>query len=107
MLAATEELRVLEKDITNTDVHYFTATKGEALVGFYSLESFGENSIELGSMFISPEHIGCGIGKQLMHHAIQNAQTFKVSRLVIQSDPNAIGLLYRNGWRSYRIKRIG
>jgi GNAT superfamily N-acetyltransferase len=65
------------------------ATDKSAILGFYTVEKVSEGVYELEALFVEPEHIGTGIGRSLVQHAIQVLSERRVSRLIIQSDPNA------------------
>src|SRR5688572_12467408 len=57
-------------------------------IAFYAL-SQDEEGYELGHLWVLPEYIGKGIGKQLFDHAIERCKELGVSILKIESDPNA------------------
>jgi GNAT superfamily N-acetyltransferase len=89
MHACQQELTVTPEAIDATDAHYRVAVKQTELVGFYSLEGQSGDRIALSSMFIDPQYIGKGIGRQLMERALTHAAQLGSSILTIQSDPNA------------------
>lgn len=69
--------------------------------GFYAIVMRGEKA-ELEHMWVKPECIGTGIGKELFMHAMETAAFLNAAALEISSDPNAEGFYKRLG-----AKRIG
>jgi GNAT superfamily N-acetyltransferase len=57
--------------------------------GFYSLEQISEQEVELGLLFVEPEYIGLGFGRQLIEHAKRQARQAGYRSMLIQGDPNA------------------
>ncbi|MBL8092442.1 MAG: GNAT family N-acetyltransferase, partial [Anaerolineales bacterium] len=47
------------------------------------------NDMELGHLWVLPEYIGKGIGKQLLGHALERCKLLNISSLKIYADPNA------------------
>jgi GNAT superfamily N-acetyltransferase len=78
---------------------YVAESEGEVL-GFYALIIRGDKA-ELDHMWVAPEHIGSGVGKELFIHAMQHAAGRNVSEVEILSDPNAEGFYRKMG--AYRI----
>jgi GNAT superfamily N-acetyltransferase len=58
------------------------------MAGFYSLHKDGE-SLWLDNLWVLPEFMGQGIGKQLFQHALERSRAFGASTLKIEADPNA------------------
>jgi N-acetylglutamate synthase-like GNAT family acetyltransferase len=48
-------------------------------------------------MWVAPENIGTGVGKELFIHAMQSAAKQNVSEVGIVSDPNAEGFYRKMG----------
>jgi GNAT superfamily N-acetyltransferase len=61
-----------------------------------------ENTYELDHLWVLPEYIGQGIGKQLFNHAIERCKILNISILKIESDPNAQAFYEKMG-----AKKIG
>jgi GNAT superfamily N-acetyltransferase len=57
-------------------------------IAFYAL-SQDEEGYELGHLWVLPEYIGKGIGKQLMNHAFERCKLLNITALKIYADPNA------------------
>ena len=71
--------------------------EGEAeLLGFYAL-IIREDKAELDHLWVTPAHIGTGVGKQLFLHAMQHAAKENIAAVVILSDPNAEGFYRKQG----------
>jgi len=68
-------------------------------MGFYSLEDLPDGGVELGHLFVEPDHLGAGIGRRLIRHACRTARRLGFTRLVIQGDPHAEGFYVRCGAR--------
>ena len=60
----------------------------EKPVAYYSLKQDGE-SLWLDNLWVLPEFMRLGIGKQLFQHALERCRARGVSILKIESDPNA------------------
>ncbi len=70
---------------------------GEAeLLGFYAL-IIREDKAELDHLWVTPAHIGTGVGKQLFLHAMQHAAKENIAAVEILSDPNAEGFYRKQG----------
>ena len=89
MRACEQELTVSAAEISATDNHFVVAIDRQELIGFYALERMSEGEIELIAMFVEPQYIGKGVGRQLMQQAINHAVQLGAKRLTIQSDPHA------------------
>lgn len=57
-------------------------------IAFYALSQI-EEGYELGHLWVLPEYIGKGIGKQLLQHAFERCKLLNISTLKIYADPNA------------------
>ncbi len=94
-------LKHWEPDLTITPEyvaanHVFAAEDNGRLVGFYALLMFGEKG-ELDHMWVSPDHMGTGVGKALFVHAMRAAKGQNLSEVEILSDPNAEGFYQKMG----------
>lgn len=63
-------------------------TDEEKPVAFYSL-SQDQEGYELSHLWVLPEYIGKGIGKQLFNHALERCKLLNITALKIYADPNA------------------
>jgi predicted N-acetyltransferase YhbS len=83
------ELSVDSDRIGSDDYQCFVAVKGNVVIGFYTLENVSGDVYELGALFVEPEHIGTGVGRSLVQHAIGSLSERSAERLIIQGDPNS------------------
>ena len=94
MHACYAELTVTAEAIASNENHFVVAMQQQELIGFYALEGLVEQQsnkqIELGALYVTPKHIGKGIGRLLMTRAIAHAGMLGAHSLFIQSDPHAI-----------------
>jgi len=89
MNACLDELSVSRAYVESSDFHYAVAELDENIVGFYALEGLSGDEIELGALFVDPDHIGTGVGKALIEEAKIHAAKLGAGKLYIQGDPNA------------------
>jgi GNAT superfamily N-acetyltransferase len=68
------------------------------LLGFYSLDGTPPDG-ELGNLWIEPESIGTGLGRQLWQHAVDAAREAGFASLRIDADPHAEGFYLAMGAR--------
>ena len=74
----------------------FVAEDDEYVIGFYALV-VSDKRAELDHMWVSPDHLGTGIGKALFVHAMRSAKGQHLSEVEILSDPNAEGFYQKMG----------
>jgi N-acetylglutamate synthase-like GNAT family acetyltransferase len=79
------------------DNHVYVAEENGEIRGFYALVCVTGNKAELDHMWVRPEAIGTGIGKELFLHAMERAAQLKIDAVEISSDPNAAGFYKRMG----------
>ena len=89
MAACRDELTVLPQRIASGQATYVVAETALRVVGFYGLEPAEGTEYELDALFVEPSHIGTGVGRTLMRHALDNAASRGATALIIQADPNA------------------
>lgn len=89
-----EDLTITPEFIKSNDV--FVAVERDALIGFYALVT-SESVTELDHLWVLPERIGKGIGRQLLNHALGRAEAIGARRIEIVSDPNAEGFYRKAG----------
>jgi N-acetylglutamate synthase-like GNAT family acetyltransferase len=74
----------------------FVAERDGQILGFYALVD-RQDKAELDHMWVSPEHMGTGVGKELFIHAMQHAAGRNIPEVEIMSDPNAEGFYTKMG----------
>ena len=89
MSACEVELRVTAEKINSPRMAYYVAMHGDNAAGFAALEFVSGPTAELEALFIEPDLIGRGFGRELMQFAIRVAESQGIKRLLIQSDPRA------------------
>jgi len=88
------DLTITPEFITQNEV--YVAARREEILGFYALV-IADGQAELEHMWVRPEHIGAGIGKELFLHAMQRASSLSVAVVGITADPNAEGFYQQQG----------
>jgi GNAT superfamily N-acetyltransferase len=89
----------ISPDFVAANQVYVAESEGD-LLGFYALIVRSDKAV-LDHMWVVPEHIGTGVGKELFIHAMRNAAGQDLSEVEISSDPNAEGFYKKMG--AYRI----
>jgi N-acetylglutamate synthase-like GNAT family acetyltransferase len=89
-----DDLTISSDYVGNNQV-FLVENNGE-IIGFYAL-IIHENKAELDHMWVTPAHIGAGVGKELFIHAMQTASRRNVNEVGISSDPNAAGFYQKMG----------
>ena len=74
------------------------AVVDEQYVAYYSLKPESEY-LWLDNLWVLPEFIGQGIGKQLFQHALERSHIHGASILKIEADPNAQAFYEKMGAR--------
>lgn len=76
----------------------WVAEKDGIPVAFYMLEEREHNGW-LEDLWVSPERIGQGVGRELFSHAVEVCRQRGYSTLRLEADPNAVGFYRRMGMR--------
>lgn len=97
MASCREELLITTEDILDGSLYFFVKKQEGRIVGFYYLRTLSSQEFELEGLYVEPEFIGAGIGHSLMMHAKSKAVKSKAERIVIQSDPHAVGFYVKEG----------
>jgi len=80
--------------------YVYVAEDGDRLSGFYAL-TIKDKIAELEHLWVAPDAIGTGVGKELFLNAMQKAAELRVTSVAISSDPNAEGFYQKMG--AYRV----
>lgn len=88
------DLTISPEFITANTVN--VAEREGELLGFYALVQ-NQDKTELDHLWVTPTHIGTGVGKELFIHAMQTAAGEKIDAIEILSDPNAAGFYRKMG----------
>jgi len=78
------------------DNHVYVADEDGEVRGFYAL-CVEESKAELEHMWVTPDCIGTGVGKELFLDAMERAATLDVGAVELSADPNAAGFYQRMG----------
>lgn len=89
-----DDLTITPEFVTANSV--YVAEQDGSLVGFYALVS-GKDKTELDHLWVTPNRIGTGVGKELFLHAMQTAAAQNIASVEILSDPNAAGFYRKMG----------
>ncbi len=89
MAACKNELSVSPSKLENSQFHYVVTKRRDEILGFYALEHLSESAFELDALFVEPKHIGSGVGRSLLTHAMTYAAELGGDTLTLQSEPNA------------------
>ena len=92
-----DDLTVSEKLILET--HTFNFLVEDKIVGFYILNQPQNNNCELEMLFVLPNFIGKGIGKQLLQHAFKKAKNLNVKTVALLADPNSVAFYTFQGFK--------
>jgi len=87
--ACRAELLVRADRLAEDSYHCFVAECDGNLVGFGAVAKVSSSDWELDALFVEPEHIGTGIGRALVDHAISTVTKRAGKKLLIQGDPHA------------------
>ncbi len=78
----------------------YCAVEGTALLGFYAVAGSGPIR-DLEHLWVAPRHMGRGVGRHLLRHALERLQATGGATLRIASDPNAEGFYLKMGARRF------
>ncbi len=87
MAACSSELSLASDEVGLLHTHVLVVS--EHIVGFFTLEAVDTQVVELGHLFVEPDLLGRGYGRELLEHAKAKASSLGYRNMLIQGDPNA------------------
>jgi N-acetylglutamate synthase-like GNAT family acetyltransferase len=98
LASCKEELTYNESQLVSSAYCFKLAElSGNDIAGFFALNFLGSDSPELEALFIEPDFIGQGWGKQLLSAAVAVAKEHNAKKLILQGDPFAEAFYLANG----------
>lgn len=91
-----EDLTITATMISESYIFKFMIN--ETTAGFYFLNLPEGKSIALEMLFVLPELVRKGIGKQLLHHSFHKAIELKANSMILLADPNAVSFYQSQGF---------
>ena len=90
MAACRKELTQSVQKIQDDQFHFKVAELDGEIIGFFCLELLSKFKAEIDALFISPDFIGKGYGRQCWETLKTTAHSMQLKKIVIASDPNAL-----------------
>jgi N-acetylglutamate synthase-like GNAT family acetyltransferase len=98
LASCKEELTYSESQLSSSKYCFKVAElNGHNIAGFFALNFLGCDYPELEALFIEPDFIGQGWGKQLLSAAIVVAKQHQAKSIKLQGDPFAENFYLANG----------
>ena len=91
MRSCEQELTYLPEQIESGDPSFFVGESNASVAGFYAIKRTSLLEYELEALFVEPELIGHGFGRELVEHAKSTVRSMGGECLLIQGDPHAEG----------------
>lgn len=101
-------LEQLAREIRNPEMHFFFVKKQEEVIAYFKIntglgqsEPEPEHAAELERFYVLPEHIGAGVGSQIMEYILDLVQSWHKQYLwlgVWEKNDNAIRFYLRHGF---------
>lgn len=82
------EFLTVSSDYINSNAVYKVLVDDQ-VAGYYSFLNEDEKTVKLDNLFLLPEYIGKGFGRQLMEHFLLNIKKTNANKITLNSEPNA------------------
>jgi predicted GNAT family N-acyltransferase len=82
------ELLTITKTYIETN-NVFNIVVNNKIVGYYSFFENEENNVKLDNLFILPDYIGKGFGRDLMNDFLTRIKKTGTKKVTLDSEPNA------------------
>lgn len=98
-----EQIQKWDKNLTISQDYIrnnntFKLTENDLILGYYSYLFENEKTVKLDNLFILPEHIGKGFGKQLLLDFLNRMKEEKIEKIILDSEPNAESFYSKMGF---------
>ncbi|MEM9337795.1 MAG: GNAT family N-acetyltransferase [Bacteroidota bacterium] len=98
-----KDLLISEEYLLNH--HVYVVKENEQTIGYYSFQYLSKSAIRLDNIFIEPDYIGKGIGKQLMNDFLKRIKALTVQTVTLDAEPNAAGFYQKFGFKTISKKQ--
>ncbi len=95
--ACRDELSYTPEQITDKQSDFQVLETSDVIIAFYKLDAQPGKNFELEALFVDPDWIGQGIGRDLLDHAKMMAVHKGGQSITVQSDPNAVAFYQSAG----------
>jgi predicted GNAT family N-acyltransferase len=100
----TEQMEKWNEDLTISETyilknHVYLERQQDQIVGYYSYWAETETKAKLDNLFIAPEHIGSGLGKQLLFDFLDRVKDEGYQIVILDADPHAAEFYKKFGFK--------
>jgi N-acetylglutamate synthase-like GNAT family acetyltransferase len=81
------ELLTITKTYIETN-HVFKLVLDNKIVGYYSFIITKEETVQLDNLFILPNYMGKGYGRELMNSLLSQLKLTNTKKVILESEPN-------------------
>ncbi len=88
----TMDAETIDHDLTDIEANYwrqqgafYVLMDGEQLIGTVALHRVSATVCELGRMYLAADYRGRGLGRKLLHHALQQAEVRGFTEVVLKT----------------------
>lgn len=95
------EIFAKELTLTENDLALLFASKvavsGSDIVGYYTICSHSDETLELEHLFVHPDWFRQGVGVALLEDALKLVKSKGINKVIIIADPNSTGFYVKHG----------
>lgn len=107
MEACIAELTYQPDVIEDDNFNFVLAEMGSEIVGFYATKRLSQSQYEMEALFVEPQHIGLGIGRELIENSLAHISKNRGTTLLVQGDPNSEDFYLAIGGRQVGSRESG
>lgn len=90
---SNEQIEIWSELLTITKVyietnHVFKLVLDSKIVGYYSFFITNEETVQLDNLFILPDYMGKGFGRELMNNFLSQLESSNTKKVILESEPN-------------------
>lgn len=85
--------------------HVYLIKEHEQIIGYYSFQYLSKSHIRLDNIFIEPDHIGKGLGTQLMNDFLKRMEALIIDCVTLDAEPNAELFYQKFGFQTVNRKQ--
>lgn len=104
-----DQLKNWKNDLTITaeyitQNHLYKLDLNSETIGFYSFIKISDDQIILDHLFVLPDFIGKGFGKNLLENFLKRAENLNTKSITLEADPHAETFYKKFGFTTFGVK---